>query len=265
MSFWILCLLCIVQGLTEFLPVSSSGHLLLVEQIFGIEDTLLLNLFLHVATLCAVIVVYRKTIWGLLKKPFQPLTYKLLLSTLITVIIAVGYELLHLDQYGFKIYGFCFLITSIVLGVTFLFQKKGITVKSDNEIGVKSAVLVGFVQGLAVFPGISRSGSTISSLILAGNDEEKASEFSFLLSIPVILGGFVLELIKLIKGGSTTNAFATISPWLCVFAFIFTFFVAFASLKLTLKLLKKHKFIYFAIYLFLLAITVITLNFTIFA
>ncbi len=265
MSFWILCLLCIVQGLTEFLPVSSSGHLLLVEQIFKIEgDTLMLNLFLHLATLLAVIVVYRKIIWNLLKKPLQPLTYKLILSTVITVIMAVAYELLDLDKYGFKIYGFCFLITSIVLMVTYVFQKRSSTVKT-GEISVKSAILVGAVQGLAVLPGISRSGSTISSLILTGNDEEKASEYSFLLSIPVIFGGFILEIIKLVKNGGTGNAFASISPWLCIFAFIFTFAVAFASLKITLKLLKKHKFVYFSIYLFILAIVVITLNFTIFA
>ncbi len=265
MSFWILLLLCIVQGLTEFLPVSSSGHLLLVEQIFGIEgDTLMLNLFLHLATLLAVIVVYRKIIWQILKKPFQPLTYKLLLSTVLTVILAVGYEVLDLNKYGFKIYGFCFLATSIILLVTYLFQKRTTVVKSDKEISTKSAVLVGIVQGFAVLPGISRSGSTISSLILTGNDEEKASEFSFLLSIPVIVGGFILELIKLIKNGGASNAFATVNPWLCVFAFIFTFFVAFASLKITLKLLKKHRFVFFSIYLFLLAITVITLNFTIF-
>ncbi len=264
MSFWVLLLLCVVQGLTEFLPVSSSGHLLLVEQVFGIEgDTLMLNLFLHLATLLAVIVVYRKILWQLIKKPFQPLTYKLLVSTVFTVILALGYELLDLGRFGFKMYGFCFLITSIVLMFTFIFQKRSTVVKT-GDISYKSAIIVGIVQGFAVLPGISRSGSTISSLLLTGNDEEKASEYSFLLSIPVILGGFMLELIKLIKGGGASNAFASINPWLCVFAFIFTFFVAFASLKITLKLLKKHKFVFFAIYLFLLAIVVITLNFTIF-
>lgn len=265
MSFWVLLLLCVVQGLTEFLPVSSSGHLLLVEQVFGIEgDTLMLNLFLHLATLLAVIVVYRKIIWNLLKHPIQPLTGKLLLSTLFTVALAIGYELLDLGKYGYKMYGFCFLITAIILTVTFIFQKKATVVKTSDEISTKSAILVGVVQGFAVLPGISRSGSTISTLLLTGNNEEKASEFSFLLSIPVIIGGFALELIKLIRGGGASNAFATINPWQCVFAFIFTFFVAFASLKITLKLLKKHKFIYFAIYLFVLAIVIITLNFTIF-
>ena len=261
MSFWILCLLCVVQGLTEFLPVSSSGHLLLVEQLFGVEgDLLMLNLFLHLATLCAVVIVYRKIIWNILKKPFQPLTYKLLLSTVITVCLAFVYRFLDFDRFGFKIYGFCFLITSVLLFVTFMFQKKAAVVPSQT-IGTKSAILVGFVQGLAVMPGISRSGSTISSLILSGNDESKAAEFSFLLSIPVIIGGFALELFDLIKDGGAGNAFASIGVWECLFAFVLTFVVAWASLKITLKLLKNNKFIYFAIYLFAVALFVIGYNF----
>lgn len=261
MSFWILCLLCIVQGLAEFLPISSSGHLLLVEQLFKVEgDLMMLNLFLHVATLCAVVVVYRKIIWNLLKKPLQPLTYKLVLSTAITVVMALAYEYFDLDKYGFKVYGFCFLITSIVLFVTFMFQKKSTGIPTQ-EISTKSAVVVGFVQGLAVLPGISRSGSTISSLILCGNDENKASEYSFLLSIPVIVGGFALELIKLIRDGGSGNAFASVGAWECMFAFILTFVVALASLKITLKLLKNNKFIYFSIYLLLIGLFVVGYNF----
>lgn len=261
MSFWILCLLCVVQGLSEFLPISSSGHLLFIEQLFGIhEDVMLLNLFLHVATLCAVVVVYRKTIWNILKKPFQPLTYKLLLSTVITVVLAFVFRWLDIDKYGFSIYGFCFIVTSILLFVTYMFQKKTARVPAQ-EISTKSAVLVGFVQGIATLPGISRSGSTISSLILSGNDESKASEYSFLLSIPVILGGFVLELFDFVKDGGSGNALAGVTIPEYIFAFILTFVVAIASLKLTLKLLKNNKFIYFAIYLFALGLFVVGYNF----
>ena len=166
MSFWILCLLCVVQGLAEFLPISSSGHLLFVEQLFGMhDDVMLLNLFLHVATLCAVVVIYRKIVWSILKRPFQPLTYKLILSTIITVVLAFTYKILDFDQYGFKIYGFCFIATSVVLFVTYKFQKNTAIVPAQ-EISTKSAVIVGFVQGVATLPGISRSGSTISTMIL---------------------------------------------------------------------------------------------------
>lgn len=261
MNFWVLCLLCLVQGLTEFLPVSSSGHLLLVEQLFGIEgDLMMLNLFLHLATLVAVVIVYRKIIWQILKKPLQPLTYKLLLSTAITIVMALVYNHFELDRFGFITYGFCFLMTSILLFVTYLFQKKNVGVPS-NEISTKSAVVVGFVQGIAVLPGISRSGSTISSLILFGNDEKKSAEFSFLMSIPIIVGGFALELIELLTSGGAGNAFASVGIFECFFAFTFTFLVAFVSLKLTLKLLKNNKFIYFSIYLFVLGLVVLGINF----
>lgn len=263
MNFWILSVLCLIQGLSEFLPISSSGHLLFAEQIFGIDgDILLLNLFLHVATLLAVIIVYRKTILKLLKKPFQPLTYKLILSTAITVVFALAYEFLPTDTIITKIYGFCFLATAILLLSTFVFQKKSATI-SPNEISTKSAVIVGFVQGIAVLPGISRSGSTISSLLLTGNSEEKSAEYSFLLSIPVIIGGFVFELVKLLKNSNASNAFASLPIWQCIYAFILTFLVALLSLKITLKLLKNNKFIYFSIYLFVLGIAVIVFNFCI--
>lgn len=259
MNFLILIVLCVVQGLTEFLPISSSGHLLLFSQLFGInENDLFLNLFLHLATLVAVIFVYRKVIWKLIKKPFQPLTYKLLLSTIITLIFALVYELSNINKHVTQIYGFCFLATAILLLMTHKFQKQSITVKANNEISTKSASLVGFIQGIAVLPGISRSGSTICSLILAGNNKEQSSEYSFLLSIPIIVGGFIFELIK-----ADTSSFisSTLSWWQYLIAFAVTFIVAIISLKTTLKLLKDNKFNLFGIYLFFISIFTIIFQF----
>ncbi|MBQ8451698.1 MAG: undecaprenyl-diphosphate phosphatase [Clostridia bacterium] len=265
MSFWILCLLCVVQGLTEFLPVSSSGHLLLIEQIFGIENNLLLlNLFLHIATLVAVVFVFRKKVWELIKKPLQPLTYKLVLSTVFTVALALCYELFDLEKYVNGYYGFCFLITAILLLVTFLHEKhmkntQKISINAKN-ITIKDSIFVGIVQGFAVLPGISRSGSTISTMMLLGKDEDTSAEYSFLLSIPVIIGGFVFELVKVLKTGSAPTFNGT-NILMYIFAFVLTFIVALISLKLTLKLLKKNKFVYFSIYLFALAVAVIIFNF----
>lgn len=258
MNIWILLVLCIVQGLTEFLPVSSSGHLLLFGQLFGINDNnLLLNLFLHLATLVAVVIVYRNILWKLLKNPFQPLTYKLLLSTAITVVFALIYEFSGIDDVVTHIYGYCFLATAILLLITHRFQKQSCVISANHDIKTKSAVLVGFVQGLAVLPGISRSGSTICSLLLAGETQEKSAEYSFLLSIPIIIGGFVFELIKL---DNLSSAFVAISPLHCIIAFVATFVVAFLSLKLTLKLLKGNKFNWFGIYLIFVSIFVIIFN-----
>lgn len=259
MKIWVLLLLCIVQGLTEFLPVSSSGHLILFEKIFNIQgNLLLLNLFLHLATLLAVLILYRKTLWKLIKKPFQPLTLKLFISTLLTLVFAACYELLNLDRFVPKIYGFFFILTAILLFLTYQFQKKASTIKL-GEVSYKSSIVVGLVQGLAVFPGLSRSGSTISAMILLGNDENEAAEYSFLLSIPVILGGFVFELLRLENIG---EAFSLISPTFCIVAFLLTFLVSFVSLKITIKMLKDRKFNWFALYVFVVGIISIILSFT---
>lgn len=258
MSIFVLIVLCIVQGLTEFLPVSSSGHLLLFSQLFGInENNLLLNLFLHMATLVAVVIVYRKIIWKLIKKPFQPLTFKLILSTAITLVFAFTYELLNIDDIVTTFYGFCFLATGILLLTTHYFQKHSSVVSIGNEIKTRSAVLVGFVQGLAVLPGISRSGSTICTLLLMGESEENASEYSFLLSIPIIIGGFVFELLKC---DSFSNLTLGLPASAYLLAFAITFLTAFVSLKLTLKLLKGKKFNLFGIYLVLISIFTIIFN-----
>ena len=123
-----------------------------------------------------------------------------------------------------------------------------------GELSYKNSVIVGLVQGIAVLPGISRSGSTISSLVLMGNDEEKSAEYSFLMSIPIIIGGFILELIKV---DNFSNLFYGLPPIMFFVAFCITFLVSIFALKLTEKFLKKNKFIYFAIYLAVLGIVVI--------
>lgn len=258
MSIWVLILLCVIQGLTEFLPVSSSGHLMLVEQLFGISDNLmLLNLFLHIATLLAVIIIYRKVIFNLIKKPFQPYTFKLLVATLFSVAIAFVYKYSGINDVVCKIYPFGFLLTSLLLLLSHIFQRRAESIKCD-EITMKNAVLVGIVQGFAVVPGLSRSGSTISSLILTGNDEQNSAEFSFLLSIPIIVGGFTLELIDFVKNGVILANF-NISMF--VFAFFLTFVVSLVALIFTIKLLKKQKFIIFSIYTFLIFILTFYLNY----
>ena len=245
--------MCLIQGLTEFLPVSSSGHLIIVEQVFGVEGNLLLiNLFLHMATLLAVVVVYRKTIWKLIKKPFQPLTYKLILSTVITLVFAFSYKIFNMETFSYKICGICFLMTAILLMTTHVVQLKAAVVKTTG-ISTKSAVLAGIAQGFAVLPGLSRSGSTIASLILTGNGESESAEYSFLLSVPIIVGGFILELASSMPLKISMGGYSAIE---CVFAFILTFIVSIISLKITIKMLKNNKFNWFALYLFVLGLIV---------
>ena len=138
-----------------------------------------------------------------------------------------------------------------------MFQKNSVIIKKTEPTYIDS-VVVGIVQGLAVVPGISRSGSTIASLIFLKNDEGTSAEYSFLLSIPIIIGGFILELIEV---KNISMLFEQINLWQYLFAFILTFFVALISLKFTVKMLKKQKFIYFSAYLIIISILVIVLNF----
>ena len=261
MSVVVLLVLCVVQGLTEFLPVSSSGHLLFFEQVFGITDNLLfINLFLHMATLLAVVVVYRKTILELIKKPFQPLVYKLLLSTAITVVFAVGYKVLDLDNYVSLFYGVCFFVTALLLFAVYKLQKSGACMK-PNGITTKDSLIVGVVQGFAVLPGISRSGSTISALMILGNDETQSAEYSFLLSIPIILGGFIVELLEI---ESFSGVFAGFNVWWALVSFVVTFVVALIALKLTIRFLKEKKFKWFAIYMMIMGLIISIYNLFVF-
>ena len=258
MNFFVLCLLCVVQGITEFLPISSSGHLLLIEQLFNINGNILgLNLFLHLATLVAVVIIYRSVIWELITKPFQPLTYKLILSTAITLVFAFAYKLLNIDNIATNLYGFCFLATAIILFCCHKFKQKSATI-SPPEITFKSACLVGATQGFAVLPGLSRSGTTIATLLFLGNDDAKSAEYSFLLSVPIIVGGFVLELVS---AKNISLAFCGLSLAECGFGFGLTFLVSIISLKLTIKMLKNNKFIYSSIYLFAVGFFTIIFNF----
>ncbi len=258
MSFLVLCVLCVVQGLTEFLPVSSSGHLVLLEQVFNVEsEMILLNLFLHLGSLLAVVIFYRKKLFELIKKPFQPISYKLIVSTIFTCIFAFAYEFFDLNTYVFSFYGFCFLITAIILFLCHKFQKNAICIKKVQP-SFKDSVIVGMVQGIAVLPGISRSGSTIASLIFLKNDEQTASEYSFLLSIPIIVGGFFVELLKV---NDYQKLFVDINIFQYIFAFFLTFLVAYISLKFTVRMLKNQKFIYFSTYLIIISIIVLILNF----
>ena len=258
MNIWVLLVLCVVQGLTEFLPVSSSGHLLFFEQVLGVSENLMfINLFLHIATLLAVVIVFRKIIWDILKRPFQPYVFKLIFATLFSIILAFVYKFLDVENIQERIYPFGFLATSILLLLCHWFQKKS-TLVSLGEISTKQAVLVGVVQGVAVVPGLSRSGSTISSLILSGQDEKKASEFSFLLSIPIIVGGFVLELLEIDKTNVILQEISVISY---IFAFLVCFAVSLIALKLTIKFLKNKKFIVFSVYTFLMFIVTFVWNY----
>jgi undecaprenyl-diphosphatase len=251
MSLLIAILLGLIQGITEFLPVSSSGHLNLISKIFGIQnDIIFISVMLHFATLFAVVFAFRKQIWEMIKHPLSKEAINLYIATIPTVLLVLFYKTC-LDNFfsNQKLLPFGFLITAILLLFTFFmagnkFQNK------EKPIEKKSAFLMGFAQGFAVLPGISRSGSTICTGLLSGEKREETTKFSFILSIPIILASVVYELVT--EDVSSVFSLEMITP--LVFSFITAFIVGIASIKFMLKIMKNAKYYWFSIYLFAIAI-----------
>ncbi|MGB4033976.1 MAG: undecaprenyl-diphosphate phosphatase [Christensenellales bacterium] len=240
-------ILGLIQGLTEFLPVSSSGHLVLIQQLGMGEKSLVFNLMLHVATLFAVCLVYRKKLLYLIKNPKSKELRFLLLATLPTIVIALLMRL-YVDIMSERILPFGFMVTTVFLIFGSLNWKK------QKQMDYSTALLTGVAQGLAVIGGISRSGSTICTQIIMGQDKEQAGDFAFLLSIPIILGSAVVELVAF-KG------FERVDVGPLILGMIAAFLSGALAIKLFLRALKSRKLLPFAAYTFILSIVSFVLFF----
>jgi undecaprenyl-diphosphatase len=214
MSITAALILGAIQGITEFLPVSSSGHLVLFQRIFGIsQPVLLFDTLVHGGTLIAVFVVLWGDIWDILKKPVQPLTAYLILATLPAVVIALAFKDAIEEAFASGAFlGFAFLITSaLLLLAEFLFRRSGGPASSNGlkgkgEMNWLDALIIGLLQGIAIIPGVSRSGSTLSGALSRKLNRDFAARFSFLLSIPAILGALALQLKDLAEGAGVEAA-----------------------------------------------------------
>jgi len=185
----------VVQGITEFLPVSSSGHLVLIQTIFGIEEPVLLfDTLVHTATLIAVCAVLWQDIWNILKKIIQPLTLYLVIATIPAVIAALLFKKQIEGVFSATSFlGFFFLVTAGLLLFSELWRRRAANPGSVDEKNMRwyEALIVGIFQAVAIMPGISRSGATLSAGLIRGFNREFAVRFAFLLSIPAILGALV--------------------------------------------------------------------------
>ena len=251
-------ILGIVQGLCEFLPVSSSGHLTILQKAFNIsENGSLFIIMVHLGTLIAVFIVYWKQILAILKKPFQKKTYLLLVSTLATVILyfLLGDMFDSLEGNGIAI-GCSFLFTAIILLLTdFVVPKIKFKNKKDGSIestSYLSAAGIGLIQGIAILPGVSRSGSTIAGSRFFGLNKESAAEYSFLLSIPAILGGLVTEIPDLAKTGVSSV------DWLPILiGTVAAAISGYFAITFMLQLITKRKLWGFSIYVGILGLFLI--------
>lgn len=255
-------LLGIVQGLTEFLPVSSSGHLELGKAILGDKmvpkESLLFTVVLHFATALSTIVVFRKDIFEILKGLFSfkwnddtKFVAKIALSMIPAAVIGFTYESEFADLFGgnIKLVGFMLIVTALLL---YLADKAK---QTDKKVSFRDALVIGFAQAIAMLPGVSRSGATISTSVLLRNDKTKAARFSFLMVVPLIFG----KIAKDILGGELSfqsDNFAVLS-----IGFIAAFISGLIACTWMIKLVKNSKLSYFSIYCVIVGLIAIGVSF----
>ena len=268
MYFLIAAFLGLVQGLCEFLPVSSSGHLALFSTLtnnVGAEfGTPFFTVMLHVATLIAVLIVYREQVLAILRHPIQPLTLYLIIATLPTVVVALilkKWDALDkwLDENN--LLGVCFLLTAIILTVSELMSRRRKATKSIKTMRWTDALVIGGMQGVGVLPGVSRSGATIAGALGMRLDRKSAADFSFLLSIPAILGGLVLELYKLVKEPAALDLTFSFGAAL-ILAMLVAAISGYFAVRFMIRLITKKGLFVFAIYTAVLGVIVLVLQFT---
>ena len=262
----------IIQGLTEFLPVSSSGHLSLYQHFTGNsgEGALLFSAVLHLGTLVAVFTAFRKTIWELIKelgfmikdiftgkfkwKEMNP-PRRAIIMMIISLLMLIPFYIFKdffegvSEDSDIIVEGICFLYTATIL---FLSDRCVKGNKKFGDITVKNAVTVGAFQGVALLPGVSRSGSTISGGLFCGFERETAVQYSFILGIPAIIGGCLLQ----VKDAVDQKAM-DIEPLNFAVGFIVSAIVGICAIKMVNWLVKSDKFKIFAVYTLILGVVVI--------
>ncbi len=247
-------ILGLLQGLTEYLPVSSSGHLAIGSYLFGVdgEENLTFTIVVHIATVLSTIVILWKEIWqlilGALKfKWNDEMKYvvNIIISMIPIGIVGVFFKdtIEEVFGSGLLIVGLMLLLTSLLLSFTYKAKPR-----IKENISPLHAFIIGIAQACAVMPGLSRSGTTIATGLLLGNKKESMAQFSFLMVIPPILGEALLDFKKLFEAGAETAASGSVSTAALVIGFFAAFIAGCAACKWMVNIVKKGKLIYFAIY-----------------
>ncbi|MGB7785560.1 MAG: undecaprenyl-diphosphate phosphatase [Salinimicrobium sp.] len=248
----------IVQGLTEFLPVSSSGHLEIAKALLGEqslpEESLMITVVLHFATALSTIVVFRKDIAEIFKGLFQfkwngetIFSLKIILSMIPAALVGVFFEeeLESLFGGALLFVGFMLLITALLLWLADKAKNTG------KAVSYKDSFVIGVAQAIAILPGISRSGATISTSVLLGNDKTKAARFSFLMVVPLIFGKIAKDLLSGDLVGTTVETMPLLA------GFLAAFIAGIAACTWMINLVRKSKLTYFAIYCFIVGMIAI--------
>jgi len=273
MNIWEALFLGMVQGVTEFLPVSSSGHLVLLQKLFGItEPVLVFDTAVHGGTLIAVLVVLRQDIYNIFRRILQPLTLFLIIGTIPAVIAALLFKNQIEAAFASGTFlCFAFMITSALLFLSEKLSRRSPTGspaglktpvqgRPDDEMNWLDALIIGLFQAVAIVPGISRSGATISAAIARRLNRDFAARFSFLLSIPTILGALLLQGRDLIKAGAgqgvAAGTFGGIGVAPLIVGVVGACIAAFFSVRITLKIVRELSLLGFSLYTGILGVIV---------
>jgi undecaprenyl-diphosphatase len=259
MDYFQAIVLGIIQGLTEFLPVSSSGHVEIGTVIFGVStsENLLFITLIHGATALSTIVVYRKDIWTIIRDLFLlkynesvAFTLKILFSTIPVLLLGIFFmdEVENLFGGRIGLVGTMLIITSLLL----LFANYAKNLRKN--ITFSKAFMIGIAQAFAVMPGISRSGATISTSLMLGVEREKATRFSFIMVLIPIIGAMLLDVIHMLHEPEHARG---ISVPVLLAGFIAAFITGIVACRWMIAIVKKGKLLYFAIYCFLVGLTAI--------
>ncbi len=253
-------LMGLLQGFTEYLPVSSSGHLAIASEIFGInaEDSMVFTIMVHVATVLSTIVILGGEIWNILKGMFGPVNrsasglqvlnpdqryvLNIVVSMIPIGIVGVFFKgtVEEIFGSGLVVVGICLLVTAALLAFSYYARPR-----ERQEISLRDAFIIGLSQAVAVLPGLSRSGTTIATGLLLGNKKSSMAQFSFLMVIPPILGEALLDLLKVMKGEDVGGAIDTMP---LVVGFVAAFVSGCIACKWMIGIVRKGKLIYFAYY-----------------
>jgi len=257
-------ILGLIQGLTEYLPVSSSGHLAIGQALFGMqngEDNLMFTVAVHVATVLSTLVILWSEIDWILKGLFKfemNAETKYVLNIIVSMIPVGIVGVFFKDQVeevfgsGLLVVGICLLVTSALL--TFSYYARP---RQKEDISWKDALIIGIAQAIAVLPGVSRSGSTIATGLMLGNKKEKLAQFSFLMVIPPILGEALLDILKAVKGEAVIGGIGTL-PLLV--GFVAAFLSGCLACKWMINIVKRGKLIYFGTYCAVVGVVTIVLS-----
>jgi undecaprenyl-diphosphatase len=265
MTYLSAALLGLIQGLTEFLPVSSSGHLVITQSLLGFkEPPILFDVMVHGGTLVAVLVFFRKDILLIFQGIFTPSALKtdtpgarnqgrwfailVIIGTIPAVVVgAVFRDFLESLFASAATVGFMLWVTALVL---FMADRRVRRTKSVSEMSVLDAILIGIMQAIAIIPGISRSGFTISMGIFRKLTSDTAARFSFILSIPAIIGALILEILH-------AEALTTNQLGMYLVGTIVAMISGYFSIALLIRMVKNYRLKAFSIYLLLMGLIVI--------